>query len=57
MLFRSKTIAADERCWRDMLTIHYRDGGKAVSLLTAKYWIRKALAPLVTLRRRKLAGK
>ncbi len=53
----AKTIAADERCWRDMLTIHYRDGGKAVSLLTAKYWIRKALAPLVTLRRRRLAGK
>lgn len=53
----AKTIAADERCWRDMLTIHYRDGGKRLSLLTAKYWLRKLLAPLVTLRRRRLAGK
>ena len=45
----AKTIVADERCWRDMLTIHTRNDESAVSLLTAKYWIRKTLAPLVTL--------
>lgn len=53
----AKTIAADDRCWPDMLKIHYRNGGKRFSWLTAKYWTRKLLAPLVTYRRRRLIEK
>ncbi len=51
----AKTIAEDDRCWRDMMTIHYRDGGKWLSVMNAKYYLRKVLAPLVTYRRNKKA--
>jgi glycosyltransferase involved in cell wall biosynthesis len=48
----SKTIQDDDRCWADMVQIHYRDGGSWLSVITVKYVIRKLLAPLVTWRRR-----
>lgn len=48
----SKTIQDDDRCWADMVQIHYRDGGSWLSVITVKYIIRKLLAPLVTWRRR-----
>jgi len=41
-----KTIAADERCWPEMLRVHYRDGGSTFSLIVAKYYLRKMIAPL-----------
>jgi glycosyltransferase involved in cell wall biosynthesis len=47
-----KTIAADDRCWPEMLRVHYRDGGNFLSPIVAKYYIRKAVAPLWNLRRR-----
>ncbi len=54
----AKSIAADDRCWPEMLRVHYRDGGKPVSIIVAKYWVRKLVAPLLMRRRRKqLAGK
>ena len=50
-----KTINADDRCWPEMLRVHYRDGGKFLSVIVAKYYIRKLIAPLWSLRlRRKL---
>jgi len=49
----AKTIAADERCWPEMLRIHYRDGGSAFSLLVAKYYLRKLAAPLLRWGRRR----
>jgi len=49
-----KTIIADDRCWPEMLRIHYRDGGKFLSLIVAKYYIRKLIAPFWNWRRRKL---
>ncbi|MGA7193137.1 MAG: glycosyltransferase family 2 protein [Anaerolineales bacterium] len=50
-----KTISADDRCWPEMLRVHYRDGGKFLSVIVAKYYIRKIIAPLWNLRlRRKL---
>ena len=50
-----KTISADDRCWPEMLRVHYRDGGKFLSVIVAKYYIRKIIAPLWSLRlRRKL---
>lgn len=49
----SKTIAEDDRCWPEMVAIHRRDGGSWLSVLTIKYVLRKLLAPLVTMRRRR----
>ncbi|MGA2491142.1 MAG: glycosyltransferase family 2 protein [Anaerolineales bacterium] len=47
-----KTIAADDRCWPEMLKVHYRDGGSWFGVLPAKYIIRKLVAPLIGLKRR-----
>jgi glycosyltransferase involved in cell wall biosynthesis len=49
-----KTIAADDRCWPEMLRVHYRDGGSFFSVIVAKYYIRKLVAPLWNWRRRKM---
>lgn len=49
-----KTVAADDRCWPEMLRVHYRDGGSVFSLITAKYAVRKVVAPLINWRRRKM---
>ncbi|MFZ5820959.1 MAG: hypothetical protein ACOYYJ_13750, partial [Chloroflexota bacterium] len=50
-----KTIAADDRCWPEMLRVHYRDGGGFFSILVAKYYFRKLIAPLwLRLRNRRL---
>ena len=49
-----KTIAADDRCWPEMLRVHYRDGGNVFSVIVAKYYIRKLIAPLWNWRRRKM---
>lgn len=49
-----KTIAADDRCWPEMIRVHYRDGGSFFSIIVAKYYIRKLIAPLWNLRRRRM---
>ena len=41
-----KTIAADDRCWPEMIRVHYRDGGSFFSTIVAKYYVRKLIAPL-----------
>ncbi len=48
-----KTITADDRCWPEMLRVHYRDGGSFFSVLVMKYYLRKIIAPLINLRRRR----
>ncbi|MBL7163892.1 MAG: glycosyltransferase [Anaerolineales bacterium] len=48
----AKTIAADERCWPEMLRIHRRDGGSWFSWIYFRYFIRRLLAPLINWRRR-----
>jgi glycosyltransferase involved in cell wall biosynthesis len=45
-----KTVAADDRCWPEMLKVHYRDGGSWFSIITLKYFIRRLIAPLLRLR-------
>jgi glycosyltransferase involved in cell wall biosynthesis len=50
----AKTIAADDRCWPEMMRVHLRDGGSWVSVIGAKYLLRKLVAPLINRRRRKL---
>lgn len=47
-----KTLMADERCWPEMLRVHYREGGRFLSPLVARYYVRKLLAPYLTYRRR-----
>ena len=47
---QGKTVAADERCWPEMLLVHFRDGGSKSSIITAKYVILKAISPLWRLR-------
>jgi len=49
-----KTIIADDRCWPEMVRVHYRDGGSFFSVIVAKYYIRKLVAPLWNWRRRKM---
>lgn len=52
----SKTIQNDMRAWDDMLKVHRREGGSAFSIITAKYWLRRLLFPLIRARRLRLAG-
>jgi len=49
-----KTIIADDRCWPEMIRVHYRDGGSFFSVIVAKYYIRKLIAPFWNWRRRKM---
>ena len=41
-----KTSSADDRCWPEMLRVHYRDGGGFFSVIVAKYYLRKIIGPL-----------
>lgn len=50
----AKTLAADERCWPEMLRVHYRDGGSPFSIIVAKFHLRKLVAPLLRWKRRRL---
>jgi glycosyltransferase involved in cell wall biosynthesis len=52
-----KTIAADDRCWPEMLKVHYRDGGSPLAPIVAKYYIRKLVAPLITWNRQRKLKK
>jgi glycosyltransferase involved in cell wall biosynthesis len=49
-----KTISADDRCWPEMLRVHYRDGGSIFAQIVLKYYIRKLIAPWWNWRRRRL---
>jgi glycosyltransferase involved in cell wall biosynthesis len=51
-----KSVAADDRCWPEMLKVHYRDGGSFFAPIVAKYYVRKMIAPLWNWRRRKKLG-
>ena len=51
-----KTIAADDRCWPEMIRVHYRDGGSFFSPIVAKYFVRKLIAPLWSWRFRRRLG-
>lgn len=49
----AKTIASDERCWPEMLRVHYRDGGSPFSIIVAKHHLRRLLGPLLRQWRRR----
>ncbi len=49
----AKTISADERCWPEMIKVHYRDGGSFFAPIVAKYYLRQLAAPLLNWRRQR----
>ena len=49
-----KSILADDRCWPEMMRVHYRDGGSFFSVIVAKYYIRKLMAPIWNWHRRRM---
>jgi len=53
----AKTIAADERCWPEMLRVHRRDGGGYMAWIYARYILRRILSPWINWRRRELFAK
>ena len=50
----AKTIAADERCWPEMIRVHRRNGGGWFAPIVFKYMARRILAPLIIYRRKKM---
>lgn len=48
-----KTILSDDRCWPEMLRVHYRDGGSFFAPIVAKYYLRRLVAPLWNWQRRR----
>ncbi|HHY89255.1 MAG TPA: glycosyltransferase [Chloroflexi bacterium] len=50
----AKTIAADDRCWPDMLRVHYREGGSRFAPIVWKYYLRKLASPYINWRRRRM---
>lgn len=53
----AKTIAEDDRGWKDMVKIHYRDGGTFFSQIIAKYYIRKIVSPIIKIKRKKMMNR
>jgi glycosyltransferase involved in cell wall biosynthesis len=51
----AKTVAADERCWPEMLHIHRRDGGSWFSWIYIRYIARLLFAPMIRSRRQRMA--
>lgn len=49
----AKTISADDRCWPEMLKVHYRDGGSFFAPIVAKYYLRSLAAPMLQWKRRR----
>jgi glycosyltransferase involved in cell wall biosynthesis len=41
-----KTTTHDDKCWPEMIRIHYRDGGRVLSPIVAKYHLRRVIGPL-----------
>jgi len=52
-----KTIADDDRCWPEMLKVHYRNGGSFFAPIVGKYYLRKLVAPLINWNRQRKMKK
>jgi hypothetical protein len=50
----AKTVAADDRCWPEMLRVHRREGGGLFSVIYAKYLVRLLAGPIIRWRRRRM---
>jgi glycosyltransferase involved in cell wall biosynthesis len=49
----AKSIAADDRCWPEMLRVHRKLGGGIFSIIYAKYILRVTLGPILRWRRKR----
>jgi glycosyltransferase involved in cell wall biosynthesis len=49
----AKTWRADDRCWPDMIDVQRREGGSYISVIRAKYILRRLLTPLINWNRRR----
>ena len=49
----AKSIAADDRCWPEMLRVHRRLGGSKFSVIYAKYLLRIILGPTLRWKRKR----
>jgi glycosyltransferase involved in cell wall biosynthesis len=52
-----KTMASDDRCWPEMLKVHYRDGGHWYAPIVFLYQVRKLAAPLINARRQRMSAQ
>jgi glycosyltransferase involved in cell wall biosynthesis len=43
----SKSLTQANRCWPEMMRVHFRDGGTKLSVLYMKYLIRRVLEPIM----------
>jgi glycosyltransferase involved in cell wall biosynthesis len=48
----SKSLTAASRCWPEMMRVHFRNGGSRVSVLYAKYLVRRIVEPVMPWRMR-----
>jgi hypothetical protein len=48
----AKTLVAADRCWPEMIRVHQRLGGGRLSVIYAKYVVRRLLEPVLPLRLR-----
>jgi len=46
----SKSRTAARRCWPEMIKLHFEDGGSRLSILYAKYLVRRMVEPLMPFR-------
>lgn len=46
----SKSRTEARRCWPEMMRVHFREGGSRLSVLYAKYLVRRVVEPLMPLR-------
>jgi glycosyltransferase involved in cell wall biosynthesis len=53
----AKTIAADDRCWPEMLRVHRRLGGSPFAPIVLKYSLRKLVAPYINWRRQRMFNR
>lgn len=53
----AKSIAADDRCWPEMLRVHCRLGGSKFSVIYAKYLLRIMLGPILRGKRKRWVQK
>jgi hypothetical protein len=43
----SKSRREAARCWPEMMKVHFRDGGSRLSILYAKYLVRRVVEPIM----------
>jgi hypothetical protein len=43
----SKSLNEANRCWPEMMRVHFRDGGSRLSILNMKYLIRRVVEPIM----------